>query len=279
MRTDSRTEARARALLGAGVLARDEEDYDRAQARIEMALSIFRERVNYQGIAEALRGLGAVATARGDYKEGQALYQESLSLLRAQGDRQGVAITLYNWGELAYEQGDFQEARRHWEACLVIDEELGIRSGGALWTLGRLLTEQGNYIEARRMLRLHLLGRCETGNHLGIVASLEEHSVLAAAQGQWERAGRLWGAAAGLRDLTGGFSRIEKEHEDRAARLRAALGEAAFAALFAEGRVFTREQAIAYALDVESSTERSAETADRDMKSPCTRQPVTRTVS
>ena len=249
LRTDSRTEAQARALLGAGVLARDEEDHERAQERIEAALAVFRERVCPQGIAESLRELGAVAVARGAFAAGRAFYEESLSILREIGDKQGIAIGLYNLGELAYKQGGLQEARQLWEACLVIDQELGIRSGGAQWTLGRLLTEQGDYTEARRMLKLHLLGRCETGNHLGIMSSLEEHSVLAAAQGQWERAGRLWGAAAGLRDLAGGSSRMEKEHQDRAERLRSALGAQAFAAHVAEGRALTREQAIAYALD------------------------------
>lgn len=130
-----------------------------------------------------------------------------------------------------------------------LDQELGIEAGGALWALGRLLTELGDYTEARRTWTQHLLSRCETGNHLGIIASLEEHSVLALAQGQWERAGRLWGAAAGLRDQVGSFSQADKEHEDRTKRLRAILGEEALALAFAAGRSLTKEQAIAYALE------------------------------
>jgi non-specific serine/threonine protein kinase len=252
-RTTSRTEARARALIGAGNLARDEEDYERAQARIREALDIMQEVDCRQGIAIAILTLGAIATSRQHYAEAEALYAESLSRLIALNDQRNIAFLYYHLGELFYKQGDFSESRRVWERCCAIEQEQKIIGGGVLWALGRLLRETGDYAAARPIWRRHLLERCQTGGLSGIMTSLEEHALLAAAQGQHERAGRLWGAAATLRTSLGSQvsdSRAEiKEYEERTAHLRAVVGANAFETAFEAGYALTREQAIAYALE------------------------------
>jgi hypothetical protein len=65
------------------------------------------------------------------------------------------------------------------------------------------------------------------------------------------RAARLLGAAAALRDTTGPpVPPIDQaEREQHVSALRAALGEPAFAAAWAEGRRLTPEQAIHVALE------------------------------
>ncbi len=72
------------------------------------------------------------------------------------------------------------------------------------------------------------------------------------------RAARLCGAADALHDLSRfSLSPAERVERDRAlAAARAALGEEAFAAVYAEGQAMTMEQAVEYALDGEH---RSAE--------------------
>ncbi|MBV9326771.1 MAG: response regulator transcription factor [Chloroflexi bacterium] len=77
---------------------------------------------------------------------------------------------------------------------------------------------------------------------------------LAAAQWQLERAARLYGAEQAIRVaigavVLGDVSRFERD----AAAARAAMGEARFEALAAEGRTFTSEQAIAYGLSNEDA--------------------------
>jgi len=64
-------------------------------------------------------------------------------------------------------------------------------------------------------------------------------------------AAQLWGAATALREGIGSpRSPIEQEQFDgEVTAIRSALGEAAFAAAFAEGRALTMEEAIAYALN------------------------------
>ena len=80
---------------------------------------------------------------------------------------------------------------------------------------------------------------------------LEAFAVLAAAQNQMERAARLLGAAENLyASIHFEMSAKERaEHDQAIASARAALGDEAFAAAWAEGRMMTMEQAIAFALE------------------------------
>jgi hypothetical protein len=72
---------------------------------------------------------------------------------------------------------------------------------------------------------------------------------------QLERAARLCGAAAALREAIGApLSAAERTDFDRTvAAVRAALGEEAFAAVWACGQALPLEQAIAEALGEEAS--------------------------
>ena len=77
---------------------------------------------------------------------------------------------------------------------------------------------------------------------------------MAATRGQpatAERAARLFGAAEGLLEATGGglAAADEAERDRYVALTREQLDESAFGAAWAEGRAMTMEQAVAYALD------------------------------
>jgi hypothetical protein len=76
---------------------------------------------------------------------------------------------------------------------------------------------------------------------------LEGFAHVAGAEGDAERAARLFGAAEALREALGApLPPVERAHYDRSvAATRAALGEEAFAAAWAEGRALSLEQAIA----------------------------------
>ena len=82
-------------------------------------------------------------------------------------------------------------------------------------------------------------------NGLGIVRGLAGLAEVAAAQGQAERAGRLFGAAAGL--LPAGSS-YREEVNGRSAAARATLDAATFEAGLAAGQAMTEEQAMTEAL-------------------------------
>lgn len=80
---------------------------------------------------------------------------------------------------------------------------------------------------------------------MGIIHSLEGFAGLAAAQAQPQRALRLAGAAASLREAIGA-PHARLEHRLEAARQT--LSEAVGTELWAEGRAMTLEQASTYAL-------------------------------
>jgi hypothetical protein len=88
--------------------------------------------------------------------------------------------------------------------------------------------------------------------------ALEVAAGLAVALGSGQRAARLFGADEALRETLGlGILPIWRDHYQRGvAAARALLGDAAFAAAWAEGRAMTLVQAIAYAL---SEDDRGAE--------------------
>jgi hypothetical protein len=81
--------------------------------------------------------------------------------------------------------------------------------------------------------------------------SLEEFAGLAGRQGQWERAVRLLGAAEAVVQTLGRSLPVamSEEYQRTVEGARSALGEAAFAAAWAEGRALTLDDAIVFALD------------------------------
>jgi predicted ATPase/DNA-binding CsgD family transcriptional regulator len=96
----------------------------------------------------------------------------------------------------------------------------------------------------------HLRGYgCEV-EHLACVAGIGEH---------WERAGRLLGAAEMLYDRSNSiaFPPWQLDRDQMAAACQNALGEKAFASVFAAGRAMSVERAVQYALEPDAPPARS----------------------
>jgi hypothetical protein len=71
-----------------------------------------------------------------------------------------------------------------------------------------------------------------------------------AAQDQWDRTARLFGAAEVMREASGVAltAAARAEHQQVIAAARSSLGDEAFAGAWAEGQAMSPEQIIAYAL-------------------------------
>ncbi len=111
-----------------GSLARVEtnlRNYDRARALIAEGLEIHRELGNEVGYALLTDALAGVAYNEGDSAEAAQLYTEALALHRARGDRHSIAIGLHNLSDLAYERGDLGQALTGARECLALFRELG----------------------------------------------------------------------------------------------------------------------------------------------------------
>src|SRR5262249_45065689 len=119
------------------------------------------------------------------------------------------------------------------------------------FTLGLLAHQRGEFVLASILQRQALSLSREVGDSRGICWCLEGLAALACAQGELNRAARLFGAAHGL------HQRIQAPRLAPAGRIsyandladvRARLDEATFETVWAEGGAMTMEQAVAYAL-------------------------------
>ena len=95
---------RAKAYNAAGILARDQGDYDQALAYLQVSLTLQRQIGNKQGVANALNTLGSVTAYKGDYDQAIKYHEESLALRRELGDKRGIAVSLSSLGTINYMQ-------------------------------------------------------------------------------------------------------------------------------------------------------------------------------
>jgi non-specific serine/threonine protein kinase len=163
-----------------------------------------------------------------------------------------VARSLFSLGDLARWQGDYEGALSRYEQSLAIGRALDYKLiiAGSLVNLGLALVRLGEYEEARSHVRESLVIWREVGDRDHLVRALECLAQVAFAQGQPERMARLFGVAEAQRGtLQAPLPPGERISYDCVAPARAGLGEAAYAAAWAEGQTMTQEQAVAYALE------------------------------
>lgn len=186
-------------------VVRDQGDVDAAGGLFEQSLELWREVGDLKAVARSLSNLASVVKMQGDFRRAHVLHDECLSIFRGLGDRTGVAWSLDNQGDIARDQGDHAGARKLYEQALEIFRELDDRWGvaGTLADLGNLGREQGDCRSANNLYRESLKIFKELDHKRGIARLLECFACAAAAQDQPERALRLAGAGAALRQSIG----------------------------------------------------------------------------
>ena len=115
--------------------------------------------------------------------------------------------------------------------------------------LGRVVLDQGDTDRAAALFGESLKLSWEPENEIGIPLSLVGLAGVAGALGQPARAAQLLGAAEAIRASIGrSLTPVERTTFDQyAASIRAQLGDATFAVMWAEGQKMTLEQAKAVA--------------------------------
>jgi predicted ATPase/class 3 adenylate cyclase/Tfp pilus assembly protein PilF len=190
---DASAALRARALLGAGMLAWAESDYQAASGRCEESLVLARALDDRRGIMDALNGLGLVAWAQGEYRVARASYEEALVLARALDDRRRTGVLQSNLGRVAAVQGDFAAARAHHEESLRIHREQGDAHAIAtsLANLGFVAAGEGDMLRARALLEESLAIRRTLGDKVNVAASLNRLGLVEYHAGEYGRAAAL----------------------------------------------------------------------------------------
>lgn len=243
----------AYALSGLGTVARRQEQYAESRAFHEESLAARRALGDRHGIAQSLIGLADTLQEQGaDPSAWAGYYEEALAIRREMGDRQGVATALGQLANVAWRQGDHAQARRHREESLALWRAMGSRPGviHSLGALGHLARDQGAYEDARAYYTESLQVRQEFGDLYTLIQALEDFAELAAAEGEWARMTRLFGAAEAQRQGMANplQPRERAEYERYLSQARTALGEAAVAAAWEAGQAMPLEQAILSAL-------------------------------
>jgi tetratricopeptide (TPR) repeat protein len=242
--------------LVAGLLAAGQGDYDRAVVLCEESLALYRKMGHRKGTSGPLRELGAVAYHRGNYERAVRLSEQSLAVSREFGSTFGSALTICTLADALRAQGDLERARTLLEESLVSLRhqthpiQIATALASTLARLGSIECEMGRDARALELYKesLELARRIGFTFEAGI--RLEGIARVAAIRGRPERAARLLGASAALREEMGTpltlIARVDHEHAVNAAR--AALGEDAFSAAWAVGRAMNLEEVIADAL-------------------------------
>jgi DNA-binding CsgD family transcriptional regulator/tetratricopeptide (TPR) repeat protein len=251
--------ARARALLRAGLIAREQGDQERSVELLGEALALARKLGDKTTAASALLNLGWAALLRDELQRASELTQESLTLQRETNDYVGVARALTVLGLLANARGDHERAMALHEESLGLAREVQEASGivlslmlGALASLG-----QGNHRRAGELCEEGLESSWRlkmvhpTASHLQIAASV------AGSQGQPVLSARLWGAAeASLASVGLELAPLERRfYEPYIAAARSRIGAVAFEAAWAEGRKMTIDEAVQYTLESSDAPE------------------------
>jgi tetratricopeptide (TPR) repeat protein len=229
---------------------------DQARAYMEEAVQLWKE-LGGSTVVLALSNLARIAKSQGDYGMARTTYETTLAVFRSNGDVRGVAFALNGLGDVALAQGDYSTARRLYDESLSkfqqIEDHWGV--GGVLRDLGDLTRRDGDYSRAAAFYKEALAVFRKLGHRSGVARALELLACCAACQAAPERALKLAGAAAALREELGTpLSAAEREELDQILRrVRENLTAPDQAKAWAEGRAMTLDQILEYALAAEQA--------------------------
>jgi predicted ATPase/class 3 adenylate cyclase len=250
---EARTEARVRALRALGGIAYWQNEYPSTRAAYEEAVDIARELDEPRLLASALLDLSYVPYLEQDPERAEPILREALSTAERAGDR---VLTAELWSEIAFLDVVRGNPRRAIELRRNAIEIL--REEGAAWTLGQqlgglaMITRMVGDLDAAKGHLHEAVGMfVEARDTLSLSMAFTSLALVAGDEGNHERAARLVGASARIRDELGGG--IPPELVGRWGnpdeRARQALGEDVYRSARAEGYAMDAESAVAYALD------------------------------
>jgi predicted ATPase/class 3 adenylate cyclase len=166
-------------LLGAGVLARLQGDFDEAERLMNESIAVARGAGLRLVEARAVGSLGNVALTRRDFRRGAELLAETQALFRELGDEKRLAITMNNRAYLALELGDFEAAFALADESRGLSRKMGDR--GNVVSAGLNLSLAARSLRRNRTAKEALQEALELGRDLGHAAFLADALIVAAA--------------------------------------------------------------------------------------------------
>jgi len=182
---------RAKALHGAGVLARNQGDFDLARLFFEDSLGLYRQAGYESSVAEILGNLGAVLLDQGNYARARVFFDECLALQDRLGNQWGSALAQSNLATcLIVCQMDLPLAQALLEKSLALRRQLGDKTGIAytLNNLGIAVMNRGDLPGAERLCGESLALFQDLGNNVGIAAVYNSLGEIVGRRGEWAKA-------------------------------------------------------------------------------------------
>lgn len=224
--------------------------YARARTLVEEGLAKAREWGYQDAIGEALNSAATIAFFQGHYAAARCLIVESLALHRALRDQRGCAYDLSFLGQITlFSERDHEASQALIEEAGALFQELGDQRAiaKAHYRLGCVAFDQHDHGKAQASYMQCLAILWEVEDTWLIAASLEKLARVALVLEHAAWAARLCGAAEFLREAMGvpipPIERANYEHTRTATRTL--LSEEVFAAVWAEGRAMTPQEAFA----------------------------------
>ncbi len=229
---------------------------DLAQAeKLHREMAAIRRRIgNVVEVSVGLWQLAGVLMRTRRFEEANDYLRESVVLAHQVDSPQDVLIAQCQLGDNLRALGDLNSAINILEACVALARNR-LPAGdlvNPLELLSKAESERGNHAYAQTLLSeavqtMRLLNR-PSGAYLGIAKTL---SLLALARGDAGGFVRLRGANDAHRETDYRsilLTKVQDQDELHIAKARAALGDAAYEAAYAEGCAMPLDQAIEYAL-------------------------------
>lgn len=237
-----------------GFLLTGWKDDQAAREAIEESLMLFKAAGDLHGAAVATFHASRIYFRQGDWARSRRVREESLPFLRQAKDRRYVWYMVNGLGEIARAEGNYELAKRYYEEAFELARELGGKFQTALTccNVGYIALYEGKLAFAKALFSesLELARKVDYGGT--VACGLLGFAGVAAAENNARRAVQLLSVIE--LSLTTGDRRIftpadEAEYQRHLAIARKQLDDTAFSTAWEEGRAFTEEQAIAYALE------------------------------
>jgi predicted ATPase len=191
---------RERALGVASDLAMRQGDLEAGLLLAEERLELARTLGGSDTIGGALEKLGVIESYAGNFDRGEELQREAVAVFTASANDIKLRHALGMLGFTLFARGAFAEAREVCQDALTMSRAAGDSRGVGIAAshLGYVLAHEGSFDEALLLQREALLMAHELHDVQAIGAVLLDVAVLATSLQDYESAGEMLGAVAGL---------------------------------------------------------------------------------
>jgi len=193
---------RAKAVWAAGALAFPQGDHARMAALGAEGLQLASQSADPMDLRNALTIRGMVAMVQARYADALDPFQESVAICRQLGLSWQLGTSYLNLGTALLHAGSAEDAVATLQEGLRVYRELGddVFAGHINNTMAHAALARHDVGEAEALAREALMAAAQQGERQGIAEGLQTLAAIAAARSDPDRAAKLAGAAAAVRE-------------------------------------------------------------------------------